>query len=223
VEDVPARLVVTRGPQVNEEYNLTQVEVTLGRSAGNAIILAAPEISRRHAVIFFRGDRHHLEDLGSTNGTFVNGRRLSERVILADGDKIQFGESILMQYHSPGAPTQVVSLPPGQAALVPESSPPPSAAVAAAPANEIPTPAPAAPIGPANEFIVEPDPQVASQKRWVLGCGCLPVVLLALCLGSLFVLDAYQQGSLLYCGPLRPFFEILLGPFGFNPLCAVPI
>jgi hypothetical protein len=209
VEDTPARLVVTRGPNIDEAYPLTQTETTLGRSAGNTIVLAAPEVSRRHAVIFFRGDQHFLEDLGSTNGTFLNGRRLSERVVLADGDKIQFGDSILMQYRGPAAPTQVVI----PASAVQEVVLPPPAA----PTAEPPTPAP--PLA-GDDFIVEPEPVDTSQRRWIIGCGCFPFLAMGLCLAALLALDAYQQGRLLYCGPLRPLFETLLGPFGFNPVCA---
>lgn len=216
MEDSPARLVVTRGPNIDEAYLLTQIEITLGRSAGNTIVLAAPEVSRRHAAIYTRGDQHILEDLGSTNGTFVNGRRLSERVILADSDKIQFGDSILMQYRGSTAPTQLVAAVP----VVQQIIPPPPSISPSVPSAELPTPAPPLPAAPGDEFIVEPEPAEDTQRRWIIGCGCIPFIFMGLCVASLLALDAYQQGRLLYCGPLRPLFQILLGPFGFNPVCA---
>ena len=62
----------------------------VGRSEDADIRIVAPGISRRHARIIVRGDQVMLEDLGSKNGTHVNGRRVST-CVLADGDRIQFG------------------------------------------------------------------------------------------------------------------------------------
>lgn len=215
MEDSPARLIVTRGPNINQQVALTRVEVTLGRSATNDVVLAAPEISRRHAVIFFRGDAHFLEDLGSTNGTFVNGNRLSERVRLNGDDIIQFGDSIVMRYEAAGASSPA---PAPEPESVSHQAP---TAVPAAVAAEIATPPPAPAGENGDDFILEPQP-AASQRSWLLGCGCVPLLLAVLCLVSVFALDAYQGGRLLYCGALRPVFELLLGPFGFNPVCTAP-
>lgn len=64
-------------------------QATVGR-AGNDIVLDNPQVSRHHAVVERAGGGHVLRDLGSTNGTFVNGRRIAERT-LAPGDIIQIG------------------------------------------------------------------------------------------------------------------------------------
>jgi pSer/pThr/pTyr-binding forkhead associated (FHA) protein len=68
-------------------YSLAQGEITVGRTAGNTIIIENPGVSRRHAVLRLEGDRAVLEDLGSANGTFVNGQRVT-RQELRDGDEI---------------------------------------------------------------------------------------------------------------------------------------
>lgn len=65
-------------------------EVVLGRDAGCAVALAADDVSRRHARVAPDGDGHVVVDLGSTNGTFVNGERVAARR-LAAGDRLRVG------------------------------------------------------------------------------------------------------------------------------------
>ena len=65
-------------------------EVLLGRDAGCTVPLPAEDVSRRHARVTADGDGHLLADLGSTNGTFVNGRRITMHR-LAAGDRVRLG------------------------------------------------------------------------------------------------------------------------------------
>lgn len=65
---------------------------TIGRGAENSLCLPDQSISRCHAEVIRLGKDFLLRDLGSTNGTFVNGERMSEQ-LLSDGDTIQFGNS----------------------------------------------------------------------------------------------------------------------------------
>lgn len=100
-------LIIERGPATGVEFYLTSDEAYLGRwDADNGIFpdvdLDAhdPEakVSRRHARILRENDRYFIEDLGSTNGTFVNrGRRLipGNRQPLEDGDEIIVGKTFL--------------------------------------------------------------------------------------------------------------------------------
>ena len=69
--------------------------LTLGRAPDNDIVLDDRRVSRRHAEIRFRLGRHTLYDLGSTNGTFVNGKRVSE-VALSEGDRVTLGAATLV-------------------------------------------------------------------------------------------------------------------------------
>lgn len=64
--------------------------LTIGRDPENALVLDDRRVSRRHAEIRLRLGRYTLYDLQSTNGTFVNGRRVAE-VALSDGDRVQIG------------------------------------------------------------------------------------------------------------------------------------
>jgi ABC transport system ATP-binding/permease protein len=68
--------------------------MVMGRDAVNDIILNDLEISRRHAAITFRGGRYFVEDLGSTNGTFVNGRRVTVATPLKDGDLLDLAQAV---------------------------------------------------------------------------------------------------------------------------------
>jgi ABC-2 type transport system ATP-binding protein len=78
-------------------------QVVVGRDEGVAdVVLDDPEISRRHAVFSPAGDGLTVGDLGSTNGTFVNGTRLTAVAALKDGDRIQLG-GIAMDVRLPAA------------------------------------------------------------------------------------------------------------------------
>jgi hypothetical protein len=70
-------------------------EYTIGRDATNTIVIADPSVSSRHARVFRTPDGFMLEDLKSRNGTFVNGERVGEQVLLNDNDVVRFGRVIL--------------------------------------------------------------------------------------------------------------------------------
>ncbi len=88
------RLVIRTGPTAGKVHNLDKPEVTVGRDLNTEIVINDPEISRRHARLFLQGNSYVLEDLGSTNGTFVNNQRLSGPHMLRPGEVITFGERI---------------------------------------------------------------------------------------------------------------------------------
>jgi len=69
---------------------LGEFVVTIGRHPDSTVVMADPNVSRRHAEIRPSGDGYVVVDLGSTNGTTVGGTRVRER-LLADGDDIRFG------------------------------------------------------------------------------------------------------------------------------------
>jgi pSer/pThr/pTyr-binding forkhead associated (FHA) protein len=74
-------------------YSLQQGSTLIGRSGEAGISLSASDVSRRHARIFLSGERLTLEDLGSGNGTFVNGRRIHERTEVYPGDILSFASA----------------------------------------------------------------------------------------------------------------------------------
>jgi len=69
----------------------------IGRSAENDMIMSSDSaISRQHALILFLRDSFYVEDLGSLNGTYLNGRALSGRMPLKTGDHIALGMTVFM-------------------------------------------------------------------------------------------------------------------------------
>ncbi len=75
-----------------ERMRLTESTVTIGRKPESTIVLADPNVSRNHAEIRPHGTGWALVDLGSTNGSRINGRKVTEQA-LADGDDISFGNT----------------------------------------------------------------------------------------------------------------------------------
>ncbi|MCR4419946.1 MAG: FHA domain-containing protein [Clostridia bacterium] len=90
-----ARLVVLdptgkKGPVFSlKEY------VTIGRDPHNDIVLPAPTVSARHAVLVRRGQDYWVQDAGSTNGTYINGVRLRGPARISAGDRITLGDTTL--------------------------------------------------------------------------------------------------------------------------------
>lgn len=81
--------------ETKEHISITSVPVTIGRMSSNDVVLSDPNVSRRHAELRREGDRWMLVDLGSTNGTLVNGKLTREHG-LSDGDRLTFGSSELV-------------------------------------------------------------------------------------------------------------------------------
>jgi pSer/pThr/pTyr-binding forkhead associated (FHA) protein len=71
-------------------HDLTDDKVTVGRLADNTLQIEDASVSSHHAELVLEGDTYHLLDLGSTNGTFVNGEATTDAV-LKHGDEVRFG------------------------------------------------------------------------------------------------------------------------------------
>jgi serine phosphatase RsbU (regulator of sigma subunit) len=92
-----ALLVTLQGPDTGQKYPLESPCAVLGRQADSAICLPAKAVSRQHAQILHREDAFYVEDLDSSNGTFVNGKRLPPHtpVRLTERDTLQIGPYVL--------------------------------------------------------------------------------------------------------------------------------
>lgn len=100
-------LIMERGPRRGERIQLNKFPVSIGRDPSNDIVIPDEECSRRHLVIKRRGKLVILEDLGSHNGTFVNGDRVINTVIRS-GDKIVIGSTEFM-YVTTSSDIQIVT------------------------------------------------------------------------------------------------------------------
>src|SRR5215510_14118899 len=89
------KLISISGPLEGTIFSITDAEVTIGRGPSNSICIADPLLSRQHCRITREGDVFNLQDLGSFNGTFVNGVPIKEQAI-AHRDLIKTGDSILL-------------------------------------------------------------------------------------------------------------------------------
>ncbi len=96
------QVVMSKGPHQGKIYNLSGTNITIGRDFNADIVINIPEVSRRHAQFRMEGGVYFLEDLGSTNGTFVNGQRLSTPHRMHNGETIMLGEAVTFNYRVVG-------------------------------------------------------------------------------------------------------------------------
>ncbi|MCB9113279.1 MAG: FHA domain-containing protein, partial [Anaerolineales bacterium] len=96
-------LIDSQSQSPPREFELTAPEVVVGREDDVDFTIPSPTVSRRHARFVREGDVYMLEDLGSSNGTFVNGKKISQRVPLHSGDEIRLGRVITLGYEAPEA------------------------------------------------------------------------------------------------------------------------
>lgn len=131
------QLVLNSGPVPGKVYPLEKAELFIGRDLGNDIVINDPEVSRRHARLYTQGNSYIIEDLGSTNGTSINGQRLTGPYVLRVGEQITFGERVNLAIEAsaqvpesvpanePVQPPVVYNMPaPKPAAFQPPAAPP---------------------------------------------------------------------------------------------------
>ena len=217
------QMVMRSGPTPGKVFPLEKNEIFIGRDVNNDVVISDSEVSRKHARITIQAGGHVLEDLGSTNGTFVNGQRLMGPHLLRQGELIMFGENVSLTFEPGFDPDATQVSTPGPVAVYPsgqptyEPSPPPTRQEypAVPPARQDYPPVPSTrqeyappppqqtysgqvPQGPAEPFY-EPEPyeEPRRNRSWVYaGCGCLLV------LACLLVAGAYAFDYLdLYCTP----------------------
>jgi len=182
-----ARLRVVSGPNAGQTVDVEQ-EIVIGREDTD-LAIDDDEMSRRHAVVRRHANRLQVEDLGSTNGTFVDGTRIAEPTLLGGGAEIKVGTTVLVvegvlpvsepssEIVTPRNATRV-------SAAIPEGAtpPPPSAT----PITATAAPAPAAPVQAVGDFRpperTRKQPGLAS-RSWVpvaLSFGTVIIVAIAL-------------------------------------------
>jgi pSer/pThr/pTyr-binding forkhead associated (FHA) protein len=86
-----AMIFIHRGPSQGSRFLITAEGATIGRAATNQIFLDDVTVSRKHAEISVEGKAFHFSDLGSLNGSYINGAQ-SKNHLLQSGDEIQVGK-----------------------------------------------------------------------------------------------------------------------------------
>ena len=163
-----ATLVVRQGAQAGMSFPITGNQAIIGREEGSDIVLQDPESSRRHSRVSWQGGRYVVEDLGSTNGTFVNGVQITAPQVLNSGDSIGIGQTAMVFQSLVAQSTEVL---PG---------PPPPQAQTYAP-----------PVEPEDSD----SPQMTQYLLY--GCGCLLLLaicmLLAVVVWALVFTDSFED------------------------------
>lgn len=98
VEQTPSLLMIS-GPQIGRTYPILQDEFMIGRASGCDLSIEDDLVSRHHCKVVLRPDGAELVDLGSTNGTLLNGRKVTGIVKLFEGDQVQVGTVAILKYH----------------------------------------------------------------------------------------------------------------------------
>jgi pSer/pThr/pTyr-binding forkhead associated (FHA) protein len=210
------RFVMRSGPTIGKVFPLELAEIFIGRDETSTVAISDAEVSRRHARMELRGSAYAIQDLGSTNGTFVNGTRLGGIQVLNSGDTVAFGEGIVLVYESvmDMNATVLSNKPAATAVRQPAPVPTPAPAPVYKPA---PTPAPAPRPVPAPAFsgqvpggpVSMPAPAAATGRKkfpvWLVIVIILLVIICA-CGGFFLVIDQLK----LWC-KVVPFLVPILG------------
>ena len=180
------QLVVQRGPKPQQPYPLFRDLITIGRDIANEIVFSDPEVSRRHLRIRRVEAGYEIEDLGSTNGTYLNQERLESPQLLNDGDLVGLGETILLKYerHEPAPDRLTEASPivgkeetdtPATPAQRPDFAPhaPKHESIEAPQASPAPRPTPAPSTAGGYGYEELPLETTSSSWRWVLLVGTI--------------------------------------------------
>jgi hypothetical protein len=182
------RLVMRSGPAAGTIFSLDKNEIFIGRDLNNDIVINDPEVSRRHARMYIQGANFVLEDLGSTNGTTVNGQRLMGPYILRPGELIIFGEHISLVFEpaQPDLDATIASVAPRVMPTVQVSNP-----VYQAPPPPIAQPRPPVYSGQVPGM-VEPEefPEKKKLPVWVIAVLILLLMIICVCVAALWYIDA---------------------------------
>jgi len=99
VADEVYQLVIRKGPLAGQILTLDLNRIILGRDPFSDIVIDDPEVSRYHATLILGNDGYAIQDMGSTNGTFIQDQRLGrDPVSLKDGQTIKLGTHVTIVY-----------------------------------------------------------------------------------------------------------------------------
>jgi hypothetical protein len=167
------RLIIKQGPVPGKVFEIAKPIITIGRDVKSDFVVNDAEVSRSHTRLSVQSDGCLAEDLASTNGTFVNGQRITSAKMIRPGDVLGLGETVLMDFVFVPDPEATVIAPPLEATLEPATPP--------APAFARPAPGPRgeAPTSQSAEMMSVPQPKPDNRVLWAVGIGCGVLLLLA--------------------------------------------
>ena len=181
------QFVMRSGPTPGAIYPLEGDQLVIGRDAASGVAISDAEVSRKHARLNFQGGKYVLEDLGSTNGTFVNGQRLSGPTVLKSGDVVSLGEQIVLMYEG-------LSSDAGSTMMSRGSHPRPAQTAVPSPAMVPPAQPAYAPPAPAPVSAAAGEPATRNKNLPIfIGVGLLVIICVCVALGF------YIDSNYLWC------------------------
>jgi pSer/pThr/pTyr-binding forkhead associated (FHA) protein len=193
------RLTVIKGFNKGEIFPLDADELTIGRGDDNGIVINIAEVSRNHAALSKAEEGYMIKDLGSTNGTFVDKKKIGDKYLLKPGDTIMLGDAVYLTYQADSDPEETLVAPRPDELKEEEIT-------AVTPKPEMVPPTPTVPQDPKSMEEILDENQVTEEKKsrtWLwAGIGCVVVIIFLIVVG-LIVFDYLN----LYCTP--PFDTLL--------------
>jgi hypothetical protein len=215
------RLTVRQGLTPGKVFELTQTVVTIGRDLKCEVVVNDPEISRNHCRLTVQGNGYQVEDLESTNGTFVNSQKVTAPRMLQPGDLLGLGENLVMEFGVSDAAAATIVMQPGAHIPMPPPPPPVAPVEAYAPppvafpdmsAGAPPMDQPAAPNEPA--WMAAPPPPITPKKsnRNMIIAIVVVVILLCCCCSIAGIGGWYYYTNMLKTstGGWQPILSLLL-------------
>lgn len=189
------QLVLRVGPSPGKVYPLMKNEITIGRDINNEIVINDAEVSRKHCRLKAYGEGYLIEDLGSTNGTWVNEQRITGQHQLRSGEMIRLGDNISLTFEMVGYDADATL---ASASSPGAGEPPPTLQQAPPPRQERPQ---APPQQPAQQQYAGRVPEPAEPPK-ILGMSrtlfivVAALLVIALCL---IVFLIYVDANCLWC------------------------
>jgi predicted component of type VI protein secretion system len=166
------RLTIKQGPAPGKVFEIARPVITLGRDVNSDFVINDAEVSRSHARLTLQPDGCLVEDLASTNGTFVNGQRVTLPKMMRSGDMLGLGETVTLDFN-----------------FVPDAE-----ATMVAPPDIDLTPIPGARAYPEPSSAAL-EPVRDTRLYWILGIGCGCLTLLGcFALTAIVLYFAFQPG-----------------------------
>lgn len=196
------QLVMHSGPTPGKTFPLEGDVLTIGREASNAVAINDAEVSRKHTQLVFQGGKYIITDLGSTNGTFVNGQRLTGQHVLQPGEIISLGEQISLLYEVVAKVDPNATMISSAARVVVPPAPAPIPAAAPPQPQQYAGQIPASP-EPEQAYIPPPPAKKAGSALPLIIVGVILLCLICTCSGFFWYVDS----NVLWCD----FFPFLFG------------
>jgi predicted component of type VI protein secretion system len=212
------QFVMRSGPTPGKVFPLEGPEIIIGRDNTSSMMINDAEVSRKHTRLVWQSLGYVIEDLGSTNGTFIDGQRLTAPYVLRGGETVTLGENIVLVYESTADPDATVLTTSASAvkqaiaeAQAKAETPKPEVPRTPTPSQPVSTPVPPAPSRPApfSSTSGQPVAPKKSRKSMVI---LLVIVLGLLCICGFIAIYLYRAPISFWCDNLSFYFKPELYP-----------